>query len=512
MPEDFEETIRRLNEARRGADTWLEDLQRAQAATSSNLSAMDSVARLMARADEDRHLIDTLSTITQSAGATDEVSRLVALTDQNRRAIEGLPRIDIPSAATDELRSISLSQAAGVFEQAMKDAQLVNHGIAGSNISSEVDRSLAAINAQAGVLDFVNTNSAVQEALSAISSTAGQMQAATPQDVLDIMTSSRSFIGPLSEISNMIEHGTFIPKSLIEASRNFVESYDGLFIKPNASLMDDFFHSNRDVLTLAAQIDTPWLRASDMAVSAQAFSELADLARHAVILEPFGDDLMNSLRRDLGDWRDAIIPAVPDLSEIALRSRFYVERGFRPDLTDFPAEAFDETLEKGELTRDAPTLIEQYGNPIDPDRDEDISAFARTNQAHYWLMRLETQIRSFMDRLLTESFGPDWPRRQLPNGMYDGWLIKQRKSEAHGMPKRPVIAFIDFSEYEIVITKRDNWKIFKPFFHDPANVREAFRRLSLPRHETMHGRPLSQDDQLFLYVEIKRLARSFRRG
>lgn len=57
-----------------------------------------------------------------------------------------------------------------------------------------------------------------------------------------------------------------------------------------------------------------------------------------------------------------------------------------------------------------------------------------------------------------------------------------------------------------IITKRDNWEdIFKPFFGRAESVMESFQRLYPIRICTMHARLITQDDELYLYVETKRI-------
>lgn len=55
---------------------------------------------------------------------------------------------------------------------------------------------------------------------------------------------------------------------------------------------------------------------------------------------------------------------------------------------------------------------------FDPDEE---AALARTNEAHERLQRLESQLRCFIDREMTDAFGSDWPRHRLPNGKCEEW-------------------------------------------------------------------------------------------
>ena len=148
-----------------------------------------------------------------------------------------------------------------------------------------------------------------------------------------------------------------------------------------------------------------------------------------------------------------------------------------------------------------------YGPPIPSGSDSDEEErLARTNQAHDWLQRLESHLRRFIDSEMTKAFGPDWPRHQLPNNKYDEWKTRMETAGRSGAPSRPLITYADFTDYVLIICKRDNWEqVFGPVFERRESVRESFQRLHPIRRDTMHARPITQDDELLLYVETKRL-------
>jgi Swt1-like HEPN len=140
--------------------------------------------------------------------------------------------------------------------------------------------------------------------------------------------------------------------------------------------------------------------------------------------------------------------------------------------------------------------------------NEEERALARTNAAHDQLQRLERMLRKFIDRQMTNAFGPDWPQHQLPNGVFEKWREKRRTAEQYGAEKLPLIEYADFTEYEPLICRRDNWReVFGTIFKRQESVRECFQRLYPIRLDTMHARLITQDDELFLRVEIKRLVK-----
>ncbi|SRR5260370_41844575 len=113
---------------------------------------------------------------------------------------------------------------------------------------------------------------------------------------------------------------------------------------------------------------------------------------------------------------------------------------------------------------------------------------------------------------MTRAFGPDWPKHRLPNGVHEKWAEKKKRAVQAGGKEMPLIAYADFTDYERVICKGDNWRVvFTGFFGRMESVRESLQRLYPIRICTMHARPITKDDELLLYVEAKRLRKAFKR-
>jgi hypothetical protein len=255
------------------------------------------------------------------------------------------------------------------------------------------------------------------------------------------------------------------------------------------------------------QMATPWLHVQEAIRSVTAFAELQGIGRALVSFGGFEKELTVALRTGLGDWRDPIAWKSEVLLDLERRADFYADLGFNHDLTALPAPAFAESLDISGLRLERPTLVALYGQPV-PHSDDvvDEDDLDRASNAYEWLHRLETQLRRFIDRRMTDAFGLDWPRHRLPNGMHDQWQDKKRKASEAASADRPVIAYADFTDYPLIICRGDNWReIFQPFFRRPENVRESFQRLHPIRLDTMHSRPITQDDELLLYVEARRL-------
>src|SRR5690606_29975971 len=243
--------------------------------------------------------------------------------------------------------------------------------------------------------------------------------------------------------------------------------------------------------------------------SIDAFSRLQGIALCLKENTAFHDSFTDTLRLDFGDWRDAITwPS--NLIDENTRAALYIERGFDPELTNFPAEALEESLSINGLRKNPPPLVALYGEPVSitvgAETEEDLT---RTNQAHEWLLRFETQIRQLIDIILTTHFGPDWPKHCLPKEMRDKWQEKKEKAEKVGGRIFPLIAYADFTDYALLICKRDVWPLFERLFRRQEYVRESFQRLYPVRLATMHARPINSDDELYLFVEIKRFTANF---
>lgn len=113
---------------------------------------------------------------------------------------------------------------------------------------------------------------------------------------------------------------------------------------------------------------------------------------------------------------------------------------------------------------------------------------------------------------MRDAFGDDWMKRQLPSGMLDVWVEKRDKAVKGGQPEQPLIDYADFADYRQIIERKDNWNtVFKPVFGRAEDVRESFQRLFPVRIATMHARIVTQDDELLLVVETKRVLKAIRR-
>lgn len=320
--------------------------------------------------------------------------------------------------------------------------------------------------------------------------------------LFDLSSPYQREMSRMQELMTVFENRFRLPE--IEAVTRLTEQFK---TSPLTEVLTRYSEQTSSLQKAMEAMRTPWLDAQESLRSVAGFAELQGIGRILERLPTFDDRLSDAIRGGLGDWRDPITWPEKIFSDLWARSEFYIELGFEPSLTDFPAQAFSESIEIAGLRREPPPLVDAYGPPVPPSSDgEEEESLVRTNVAHDWLLRLETQLRQFIDAQMMRAYGTDWPKHRVPKDVYDKWQEKKRQAEKIGARTWPIIAYADFTDYERVICKKDNWKeVFVGFFVRPENVRETFQRLYPVRLDTMHARPITQDDELLLYVETRRL-------
>jgi hypothetical protein len=322
--------------------------------------------------------------------------------------------------------------------------------------------------------------------------------------------------GPVEEARRL---GLFDPNSdirkSISATMDAQQAYERLFRLPEtmelgriaqeameqASLARTVFGTEDRLQAAMASMRSPWLQIEESLVSATAFSEIVAMGRGIDSRPAFDHAFASALRPGLGDWRDPLTPSPEQLIDPMLRSGFYMERGFDPDLTDFTPMAFDESLRIAGLRE--PEATEGL--------DEQEDGFVRAKEAFDQLQRFEVALRRFIERVMQAAFGDDWMKRQLPANMLDAWIDKRDKAVKAGYSEQPLIDYADFTDYRAIIERKDNWNaVFKPVFGRAEDVRESFQRLFPVRITTMHARLITRDDELLLLVETKRVLKAIR--
>ncbi|MFC4352252.1 Swt1 family HEPN domain-containing protein [Fodinicurvata halophila] len=242
------------------------------------------------------------------------------------------------------------------------------------------------------------------------------------------------------------------------------------------------------------------------------FEALMNIGTAVSRLPPYSDDLATSLRGDLGDWRGSLDWPGDIFTNLDARTDFYRDLGFDRELTSGSLEDSKEGLRCSGLQIPEPHLLDLHTPPLPlADDEETEEAFERTNEAHNWLMRLESELRAFVVRQMEHFYGPNWVETQVPRDILVKWKTKKHRTEKGGAVSRSLIHYADFTDYEKLIVKKDNWRnVFHPYFNRPESVQESFDRLHPIRLDTMHARTITEYDKLLLYVEATRLLHSIR--
>jgi hypothetical protein len=323
-----------------------------------------------------------------------------------------------------------------------------------------------------------------------------------------------------------IDHSAYSAFSNIRTSlQSVVEDRRGFQIPQAVNIQNAFdaYQSDfsgyfkKNVLTdhlldkLSSSMESMRMPALDVIRGAASIKGVLDVHRIASVIDgypAFGRKAEDLLRHGLGDWRDEQRWSPKIFDKTSERVAFYLDRGLDKDLTAFSPQAFETLAKAARLQTEARGLSEMYGDPVPAD-ERWAEGFERSAEASRHLIAFERYIRLFIDEAMTQQFGADWPKRQLPNGVYESWSDKRAKAAKHGAVEVPIIQFADFTDYVNIITKRDNWRlVFQGIFRTQEGVRESFHRLEPVRICTMHSRDVTNEDMLFLYVEIKRITSS----
>ena len=254
-----------------------------------------------------------------------------------------------------------------------------------------------------------------------------------------------------------------------------------------------------------ASITTPWIDTANASRSVQGIAELHAIGNAINTQLAFDQNLVEALRSGLGDWRKELIWSPAIFDDSLARTSFYLERGLNPDLTYFPSNAFEQIVTDAGLKELDIASADEYDSGSDSEVVE--ADFKRNNDAHDILQRFETQVRKFIDERMREAFGSNWIKHQVPGEIRKQWIEKQQKEGQDY--QSPLIAYADFSDYVQIITRGGNWEdVFKEIFGRKGSVQESFQRLYPIRICTMHARIITQDDELYLYVETKRILKA----
>jgi len=222
-------------------------------------------------------------------------------------------------------------------------------------------------------------------------------------------------ISALSAIMAGINERFYIPK-IQEVTRLF----DALSSSHYADVISRFGQRNTVVEQAMSAMHFPWLDKNEPLRSFAGFAEIQSMGNALKSFSAYGDQLTDAIRASLGDWRQPISWNPTIFFDPINRAEFYLERGFDPALTNFPVEAFEESIKIAGFRSEPPSIVEEYGEPFPPLSDDvEAEGFKRNRLAFEWITRLEMNLRKFIDQVMTDAFGMDWAKHRLPNGLYD---------------------------------------------------------------------------------------------
>ena len=358
------------------------------------------------------------------------------------------------------------------------------------------------------------------KAMEAITQSQQMMQ--VTQDINRFHELARVAFGPFEELRRRADYMNVALQSIDEFQqmRNLVLAAEKQFDLPGitdamklfrqfenstlANVMKRYQVQRSELQRSFEAMRSSWLDTKNDMLSINGFVALQGIGRALSTMRPFGRHLTEALRIDLGDWRKKIIWPSYIATDPFIRTSLYAQQGFNPDLTTFPYPAFEEIVTEAGLR--VPDIPGAEGYDIDGESDdvERESAFKRTNSAHDLLQRFESQLRRFIDEQMETTFGANWTKHRIPGDMRSLWHDKQRQDPR--AQKWPMISYADFTDYAKIIAQKDNWRdLFKAAFVNKSSVQESFQRIYPIRLATMHARPITQDDELYLYVETKRI-------
>jgi len=129
------------------------------------------------------------------------------------------------------------------------------------------------------------------------------------------------------------------------------------------------------------------------------------------------------------------------------------------------------------------------------------------SESNYLLLKnLEEKIRKFLEQELSE-LTPQWWKQRIPGDVKENAEERKQKDERRknwDYKKQPLISYIDFTDYEKIITQKNNWNdVFKDVFHDKISISGKLKEIEPIRNAISHTRNLDPREikQLKFYSE-----------
>lgn len=301
----------------------------------------------------------------------------------------------------------------------------------------------------------------------------------------------RALEGPLAGIQLVAEQLRRPFEDFLERQQRF----DELFVLPTRDLLAPFSDSLSRFNQSIERIATPCIRADLVEKSLLSLARLQDLSTNVARLRAFSTELTEQVRTAVGSWKMADLS--PALVSPTVRTGFYIDHGFQPELVMYPRPAFHEAVQQSGLP-EVWTSEEEW-------EDSDDDGLVANKAGYERLVRFERELRAFIARILAHEVGADWEEKRVPPTLLSEWKRKHDEAERKGRPPQDLIQYADFNNYVAIIVRKDNWKLFSGYFTRKSFIEESFARLSPVRNEVMHSRRLTHFDELLLVVETTQI-------
>jgi hypothetical protein len=145
-------------------------------------------------------------------------------------------------------------------------------------------------------------------------------------------------------------------------------------------------------------------------------------------------------------------------------------------------------------------------NTISETRDI-VNKDPNNSKLNYLLLKnLEENIRKFIEIELSEST-PQWWKQRIPGDVKTNAEERKEKDEKRKIwdfKEQSLISYIDFTDYEKIITQKNNWNdIFRDVFHDKVAISGKLKAIEPIRNTISHTRNLDPHEikQLKFYSE-----------
>ncbi len=149
------------------------------------------------------------------------------------------------------------------------------------------------------------------------------------------------------------------------------------------------------------------------------------------------------------------------------------------------------------------------GNNID--HKLPLTDFSLVSNEGYWeITDFEEEFRISINTKMENLFGPHWWKRRVPSEIYNRWLNKKQDKEEKALAEIEIldpIFYADFSDYAVIIERRDNWEeLFHKYFINKQVIQTKLSELCEIRNDIMHrGRHVLPQDLAKMKLYIKEI-------